>query len=169
MLGEGNDSTVQVSGLEELSDTFRDLIKKYPDRAGQLLQKEGRALRKDVTIKVKQRLNTSDKSKMSLAKVGNYRVTQPKGVGTAQYVEVIAKSPHFHLIENGHEIVTPTTRTITLKNGSKKKIKLKNGGQHKGFAAGYKLMDESAREHQASMPDVVEDMVDALLREGGLV
>lgn len=164
----GNDIVIKVDGLDELSASFTDLIKKYPDRAGELLQKEGKTLRKDVVSKINQHLNTSDSMKMSLGKVGNYRVTAPQGIGTHQYIEIIAKSPHFHLIENGHDLVTPKTRTVKLKDGSRKKVTLKNGGQSKGFVVGYKFMDESARTRQALMPETVRRMVDILLAEEGL-
>ena len=167
-LGGNNDVVIKVDGLDELTTSFLNLIKKYPDRAGELLQKEGKSLRKDVVNKINQHLNTND-IKMSLGKVSNYTVTAPKGIGINQYVEVIAKSPHFHLIENGHDLVTPKTRTIKLKDGSRKKITIKNGGQSKGFVVGYKFMDESARACQANMPDTVERMVNILLNEEGLV
>ena len=37
---------MDISGIDDLQKTFDDLVKKYPDSAGDLLKKEGRSLRK---------------------------------------------------------------------------------------------------------------------------
>ena len=141
--------SMQIDGLEDLEKTFRNLVKKYPDRAGELLKLDARQLRKDVVKEVKKVTKTKSSSKRSLAKVGSYKISPVKGLGAAQYVEIRAKSPHFHLVEHGHELII--------------------NGVNKGFVQGKHMMDNTVRKHQESMPDIVSDMVDKLLEEGGLI
>ena len=79
-----------VAGISELTAELETLAKQYPDKAGELLQKQGRELRKEVIKNVKKSTKTSG-SKKSLRKAGSYRVSQPKGAGIRQYVEVSAQ------------------------------------------------------------------------------
>lgn len=164
-----SDMSIEVEGLEELADAFDDLIKKYPDRAGDLLVKQAKELRKDVVKQVKNDTDTEGTSKRSLAKTGSYAISQVKGFGDQQYVEVSAKSPHFHLLENGHMKVVPRKRTIKKDNGEKVKIINSNGGQVIGFVPGYHFMDVASRKRQLHIPEAVADTVNELLKEEGLI
>ena len=139
-----------VDGLEDLIDSLKDLTNKYPDRAGELLQKNAKQLRKDVVKEVKDLTDTDGSSKRSLAKAGSYAISQVQGFGTNQYVEISAKSPHFHLVEHGHDLVTHSGETI-------------------GFVQGKHMMENAVRKSAENMPSTVEDMIAELLKEEGLV
>ncbi len=140
--------SMSVDGLEDLEKSFRELVNKYPDKAGDLLRADARQLRKDVVKEVKKLTKTTGSSKRSLAKVGSYKISQVQGYYEGQYVEISAKSPHFHLVENGHELII--------------------NGQNRGFVQGKHMLDTAVKRHQESMPGIVSDMVDKLLEEGGL-
>lgn len=142
--------SMTIDGLDDLEATFKELVKKYPDRAGELLQKDARELRKDVVKEVKKTTKTKGSSKRSLAKVGSYKISPVQGIGSNQYVEVSAKSPHFHLVEHGHVLKSHDGQTI-------------------GFVQGKHMMDNTVKKHERSMPNTVSDMVDVLLKEGGLI
>ena len=61
-----------------------------------------------------------------------------------------AKSPHFHLIEHGHEQVTP-------------------GGRHVGYVQGYKILDAEAKRREVQMPRAFEEMAEEVLKEEGFL
>ena len=146
-----SDIRVDISGIDDLQKTFDDLVKKYPDSAGDLLKKEGRSLRKEITNKAKSVVKTDSSNRYSLGKAGSYKISQIKGYGSNQFVEISAKSPHFHLVEHGHEEYdfkgNPTGRYVQ--------------GKH--------FLQEATKEFQGDMPKHVESMVDNLLKEGGLI
>ena len=160
---------VQIDGLEELAETFEELVRKYPDRAGNMLVSQAKELRKDVVKQVKNDTDTDGLSKKSLAKVGSYAISPVKGFGNKQYIELSAKSPHFHLVENGHLKVVPMTRTVKTKDGEKRKISNPNGGATVGFTPGYHFMDRASKKRQIEVPEELKKVVDELLREEGLI
>ena len=145
-----NDVELSFSGLDELTDALGGLARKYPDRAGELLQKNARDLRKEVVKKTRDATNTKRSSKMSLGKVGSYKISPVLGFGENQYVEVSAKAPHFHLVEHGHN-----------------KYDF-HGNPTGGFVQGKHMMREAVKIHEEKFPDTVSDMVDKLLKEEGL-
>ena len=144
-----SDVEITVSGMDELTDSLADLARKYPDRAGELLQANARELRKEVVRKAKEVTNTSVSSKKSLGKAGSYKISPVLGYGENQYVEVSAKSPHFHLVEHGHVLKTKSGRAI-------------------GFVQGRHMMKEAVKIHEEKFPATVSGMIDTLLKEEGL-
>ena len=142
---------MSVEGLEDLIDSLKDLSEKYPDRAGGLLQANAKKLRKEVVKRVKDLTDTDGSSKRSLAKAGSYAISQVQGFGSNQYVEISAKSPHFHLVEHGHEIVT-------------------HSGEKTGRRVPPKhMMRDAVKKTELEMPSTIEDMVAELLKEEGLL
>ena len=140
---------MDIDGLNELIGTFDELVKKYPDRAGDMLQKNAISLRKDVVEEVKKVTKTEGSSKRSLGKLSSYKISPVKGYGVNQFVEISAKSPHFHLVENGHQLII--------------------NGENRGFVQGKHMMATAVKKHQENMPESVSNMVDELLKEEGLI
>lgn len=136
-----------IEGLEELANDFDRLVKKYPDKAGDLLRTEARTLRQKASRRMKREKKSRKTSKRPLENVGSYNVSPVQGLGTAQYVEVSAKSPHFHLVEHGHDLV--------------------RNGQTVGHVQGTHYFENTVKEQEAQMPIVVQRMVDKLLKEEG--
>lgn len=160
--------SVEVEGLDELAETFENIVRKYPDRAADLLVKQAKALRKDVVKQVKNDTDTDGTSRKSLAKVGSYGISKVQGFGEGQFIEISAKSPHFHLLENGHQMVLPKTRTVT-RDGAKVKINLARGGETVGFVLGYHFMDTASRKRQIAIPSELASEVNRILQEEGLI
>ncbi len=160
---------LQVDGLEELAESLENIARRYPDRAAEILVNQAKELRKDVVKQVKNDTDTDGTSKKSLAKVGSYGISPVQGFGATQYVEVSAKSPHFHLLENGHMQVIPKSRTVKGPDGEKVKITNSNGGQTVGFVPGYHFMDVASKKRQVKIPVEVAGEVEKLLREEGLL
>lgn len=164
-----SDLSMQVDGMDELIESFETMVKKYPDRAGELLVKQAKDLRKDVVKMVKNDTDVDSHHKRSLGNLKEYKISQVKGYLDKQYVEVSGVAPHFHLIENGHDIVTPKTRTIKTKDDQKEKITLSNGGKSVGYAAGYHFMDRAGKKRQIEIPKELEKVVEKLLKEEELI
>jgi hypothetical protein len=141
---------MDVSGMEDLQEALVTLAGRYPDKAGDLLRKDGRSLRKMIAKEARQQTDTNESHKMSLGKIGSYNVSEVKGLGTHQYVEISAKAPHFHLVENGHMMKTKSGKTV-------------------GFVVGVHFLDKATKEYKNDMPEHVENMVDELLKEAGLI
>ena len=98
------DAELKVKGLDELKMSFDQLVAKYPDKAGDLLKKDALALRRNIVNNAKELTKTKSEHKKSLGKLSSFRVSQVQGLMNNQFVEISAKSPHFHLVEKGHEL-----------------------------------------------------------------
>ena len=141
---------IEIHGMDELIDSVNTLIRKYPDRSGDFLRKQAMETRKGIAAEARSAVNVNTSNKASLGKATNYKVSQVKGIGADQYVELTAKSPHFHLIEHGHEQVTP-------------------GGRHVGYVQGYKILDAEAKRQEIKLPRAFEEMAEKVLSEEGFL
>lgn len=159
------DMSISVEGLDELAISLKELTKKYPDKAGELLQQNAKALRKEVVKNVKKDTHFDKGNKKSLAKTGSYKISQVMGYGTKQFVEISAKSPHFHLVEHGHDSVMPDFHGVKGEKG--KRIPNKNAGQKVGFVQGKHMMANAIKKAEREMPETLSKMVDELLKESG--
>lgn len=146
--------SIEISGLDELATDLRSVVRKYPDRAGEELQKEAKELRKDVVVMVKNDTDEhltkdGEKTKRSLTKASSYEISPVQGFNERQFVNISAKAPHFHLLENGHQLVSHKGRVI-------------------GFVPGYHFMDRARKEHAKKLPERMEKMVNHLLESENL-
>lgn len=142
--------TIAIVGLDDLEETFSRLAAQYPDRAGDMLRGEAFKFRNGVAKRVREQTDTEVIHKQSLGKGTSYKVSEIKGTYQDQYVEISAKSPHFHLVENGHMMVTHTGDTV-------------------GFVPGYHFMDIQSKKEQEEMPEVVDRMITKMLKAEGLI
>lgn len=139
---------VGIEGLGELRETLLELARKYPDCAGDMLMQEAKELRKDVVKAVKTEKKSKKTGKKSLTRAGSYRISPIQNVGDNQYIEISAKSPHFHLVEHGHVLV--------------------RGRKAVGFVQGKHMMGDAVRKHEGRMAEKAEAMVNELLKKEGL-
>ena len=146
------DHTIQmdVTGFEDLIVSFRDLAKQYPDTADDMLRADGRYLRKEITKKAKELTDVNKSNKESLGKIGSYSVSKVKGGGNNRYVEISAKSRHFHLVEHGHQLVS-------------------HSGAALGYVPGRHFLEKAAKEYSEEMPKNVERMMEGLLKKEGFL
>lgn len=143
------DAELKVKGLDELKMSFDQLVAKYPDKADDLLKKDALALRRNIVNNAKELTKTKSEHKKSLGKLSSFRVSQVQGLMNNQFVEISAKSPHFHLVEKGHEL----------------KVK----GKTIGFVQGVHYLDKATKVYEDKFEEHVDNMVEALLKEGGLI
>lgn len=123
------DFEFDTATFDELRESLEKVAKRYPDYAEKELKKEGREFSKAVR---KEALSATDKHTGNLTK--GFRLGPVKHINGVILEEFMAegrKNPHWHLVENGHEIITPFK-----KNGKK----LKNGGKCVGFVPGKRIV-----------------------------
>lgn len=141
------EQTITVSGAAELAKDFEKVIKKYPDDADNFLKRQARELRKNVVKNVKKDTHTKGATEKSLAKLKNYKISRIWGYGADRHIEISAQSPHFHLVERGHNLV----------------IK----GKTVKFVAGKHMMDNAVKSYEEQVEQAAEQFIDKLLKEGG--
>lgn len=144
-----------VNGLEELE---RDLIKAIriaPAQAEETLKQ----LSKDFKASAKKKANSElkhikrseDDEKYAIKKNWGSKIVDD-GLGMAALIW--NKAPHFHLVENGHQLV---------RGG-----KLGKGGEVVGFVPGKHIMEKTRNDYKDIVPERFQQMVDDILREGDL-
>lgn len=162
-------SQVKVIGLDDLTESLQAIIKKYPDRAGECLREEARRTRKDIVKNARELTETNTKSKMSLGRIGTYKISQVQGYGVNQYVEIGARAPHYHLVERGHAMVLPYHFTWkNKKTGQEISRTWKNGGQTRGRVSGRFFLKKAKDAEKERFPIFVDEMVDKIIRDVGL-
>ena len=133
-------SELKFEGLNELSDKLKTVTDKYPWKAEEELTKLGKNLKKgaasrtpDSKIKHKHKLKRS--YKLSDVKYSRY--------GTS-YITLKNTSPHFHLVEKGHNMVTKDGKII-------------------GYVPGVHMLEDAVTELDNRMPAELDKWADKLL------
>lgn len=149
--------SLRVFGLEELQADLERAAQLCPERAGKTLKQSGNKFKKRVQKLAREQVKTDE----NLTK--GFLVTSPKYIGTEIRVSFSAqgkKNPHWHLIEDGHDLVRPYTR-----NG----VRQKNGGEEIGHVPGIKVIPKASKEHRGELETELLAMVDAILKETNLL
>lgn len=143
------DMELEIEGLEELERDLRTAIRTAPEQAKETLKE----ISKEFKNSAKKRANSElkehkregkDKSKAIKRKWGAKVIED--GVGATALVWNSAR--HFHLVENGHNLVK-NGRTI-------------------GFVPGKHIMEKTTKEYEKIVPQRFEEMVDEVLKRGNL-
>lgn len=147
--------TLEFDGIEELEDSLISVAKQYPDLAEKAMKKEQRDFIKDMKNET---WKAVDKQTGNLVK--GYRFGPINAVrGNLEsdfYAEGGKKNPHFHLINNGHELVTPVSR---------RGRKFKNGGREIGFVQGRRIKEPIIEKWKQEHPARAERMLDRICEE----
>lgn len=142
-------------GLEELERDLTRAIKKCPIYAGETLK----GLAKDFKQSAKKKANSElkhtkregDSKKWAISRKWGHKLID-ESIGMTALIWNSA--PHFHLIENGHQLV---------KGG-----KLGKGGRVIGFIPGKHIMEKTRNDYKDIVPERFEKMVDDILKERDL-
>lgn len=133
-----------ISEIDEFLDEMLQLAEeKMPQESKKFLRAEGNKLRK----------GTLKEAKLSVKKdSGNYfkgikRGKVYKYKGDEMAIRVYGASPHSHLIENGHRLVS-------------------KDGKELGFVKGYRVFERAAKKFEDEFFDDCEDFIDDLLGKG---
>lgn len=133
-------SELKFEGLNELSDKLKTITDKYPWKAEEELTKLGKNLKK----KAIERTPVSKiKHKNKLVK--SYKLSPVKySRNGISYITLTNTSPHFHLVEKGHAMVTKVGKTI-------------------GYVPGKHMLENASTELDNDMPNELDKWADELL------
>lgn len=141
--------TFELEGLAELERDLTAAIQAAPEAAKETLKKIGKDFRKSAKKRAETELKPheregSEKNKAIRRKFGS-RVIE-EGVGATALVWNSAR--HFHLVENGHNLV--------------------RNGKVVGFVEGKHIMEKTKNEYESIVPERFEDMIEDILKERDL-
>lgn len=149
-----DDITISLRGAEELQRKLAVVVSKYPNKAEQSLRSCGNELKKLVEMKTDQEVRTLTGN----LKKG-YKLDPIKGYGMNMEQNFRSTSPHYHLIERGHNKTTPKYR---------KGKALKNGGITYGFVPGKYIVKRTKESYSLIFPAKMKYAMRKLLKESGL-
>lgn len=147
---------LEFDGLEELESAMENALKKYPDLVENTLKKERRNFIKDMKEETWKRVKKHTGNLVKGYKFGPIRTVRGNLESDFYAESRYRGNPHFHLINNGHELVTPVTR---------KGKKLQNGGQNLGFVPGKRIKEPVIARYEADYPNRMERMFDKICEE----
>lgn len=127
----------EIEGLEEFQKKLHTVEKYAPDRIIEELDEAGKELRKQA------RANTPRKT-------GNlqrgYRLTEVEKIQGGYQKGLYNKSPHHHLVNNGHRKVTP-------------------GGREVGWTPGLFYIERTVEEMEGPLTEDLREWLDELYKE----
>lgn len=136
-------------GLEEFEQDLKKAIRKAPIQAKETLVEVAKDFKKSAKKRAKSETKhvkrSGDGEKWAIARKWGHKLVDD-GVGATALVWNSA--PHFHLVENGHQVV--------------------RSGRVVGFAPGKHIMEKTRNEYEDIVPERFEKMVDDILRESDL-
>lgn len=132
--------------FQELSDTLLKLSKEIDNgkSAKKFLQKAGNKLKKKTVEQAQRSVKKYTGTYIKSIKRG--KVYDFKGNLS---IRTYSASPHAHLIESGHRIVTPS-------------------GKEKGFKPGYHVFEKAAKNFEDELTEDVESFIQELLIDNDL-
>lgn len=142
-------------GIEEIERSLYKAQEQYPDLAEKMLRREQREFKKKMEEETWNKVN---KKTGNLTKGFRFSKIQSfhGDIETDFYAEGGKRNPHFHLINNGHEHITPVTR---------KGRRLKNGGKKIGFVPGRRIKEVVIEKWRDGYEERAEDMLRRICEE----
>lgn len=136
-------------GLEELERDLKKAIKKAPAQAEETLIGLAKEFKQSAKKKAKSELKTHDREetqkKKAIARKWGHKLVDDNFGAT---VLVWNSARHFHLVENGHQLV--------------------RGGRVIGFVPGKHIMEKTQNDYKDIVSERFEKMVDDILKESDL-
>lgn len=139
-----------ISGLDELTECLQKVVKRYPDKAMETMEKTGKKFKNRV-IKITH--SAVDQITGNLIK--GYKLDPVEGYGLNTQVNFRGTAPHFHLIENGHNQVVGKSK--------------KKAGRVVGFVPGRLIVHQAREEYKSQLPIILEETLTELLKESDLI
>ncbi|MGN0512743.1 MAG: hypothetical protein ACI4GD_00595 [Lachnospiraceae bacterium] len=140
--------SIEISGMDELSESLKRAIDIYPDCAEEMLVEQMKVFR----AKVKERYWQVVKAKRTGKLTKGFRISKIRNFRENMEIDFMAESkvnPHFHLVENGHNLV-------------------KRNGESYGRIDGYHVVEKTRSDFGIVMVLATKQMVDDILEGSGL-
>lgn len=139
----------KMEGLEELQRDLEKAVKRAPVQAGETLEEIAKDFKADAKRRANAELKPHDREgaqkRKAIKKKWGHRLIGDR-LGAAALVWNSAR--HFHLIENGHNLV--------------------RNGQTIGFVEGKHIMEKTRKAYEDVVPERFEKMADDILKRSGL-
>lgn len=152
---------IRLDGMEELQADLLRAVRAEPGMATTALEKAGKKFKRAV---IKATRGETKKKTGKLAK--GYKLDPVEGFGSDMHINFRATAPHFHLIENGHDIVMPKHHGVRGKKGVK--VKNKNAGKVTGFVPGRFIVSKVKIQYGTQFPKDVAEQFNKMLEENNL-
>lgn len=136
--------TFEFEGLDELERDLADAIGEYPVTMRAGLRKVANDFKKSCKARTPDGTTSKDASKKLRKKIG----VRMKEDGVASLALVYNSARHFHLVEDGHNLV--------------------KGGVTIGFVPGKHMMEQTRNEYRDIVPERFEKLCDETLRRHDL-
>jgi hypothetical protein len=140
------DIDFDMKGFDELENSLKGAIKKYPDMAEDRLEDISRKFKNRVIKITHQAVETHSGRLVKGFKLGKIR-----GYGINMEKDFRGTAPHFHLIENGHRLTDKDGKSIG-----------------KGWVKGYQIVKQARDEYAEKMPEEMQGLIDDIVKECGL-
>ncbi len=130
-----------MEGMEELERDLTEAIGEYPVTMREGLKGIAKEFRKSVRDKTPDGIGHKGDAKTKLRRKFGIKMRED---GAASLALVYNSARHFHLVENGHNLV--------------------RGGQTVGFVPGKHMMERTRNEYEDIVPERFEKLCDKVLR-----
>ena len=167
-----SDYSFELTGLEELAQDIQTCMKAYPEEASKKIYNLSGKFTKDVNKKFP---GNYRRGKRPLSKNWEREREKTLFTGYTIRVNVSNNSPHFHLVENGHELYITPERYSAMQNGKitfkkaihhgKRRTKETKGMVYAGFVPGKHYCERTRNEWQEKYPEEVEKFLDKMLMD----
>lgn len=141
-----------ISGLDELTECLQKVVKRYPDKAMETMEKTGKKFKNRV-IKITHKAVFQHTGNL----IKGYKLDPVQGYGLNTQITFRGTAPHFHLIENGHNQVVGKSR------------KKRKSGRVVGFVPGRLIVHQAREEYKKELPAILEKTLTELLKESDLI
>ncbi|WP_455718026.1 HK97 gp10 family phage protein [Anaerosporobacter sp.] len=138
-----------------LIEAFNNVVDSYTDIALDEMERTAKEFRKDLVKNTKQVVDTSKQSKL----IKGYKFDKTTGFGSDMEKNLRCKAPHFHLVEKGHNLITPYTKNRKM---------VSNGGQRIGFVPGKFMLKKTCEEYEEKIPEAMQRVLDTIRRENNI-
>lgn len=161
----------EMRGLNELTKDLEDLVKEYPDQTEKEVYRLAGQFTKDVNEKFPE---SYQDGKRPFEK--EWHRTRVKAVFSDYTVEIEVENtaPHWHLVENGHQLLIPENPALiasALNGKNKKNQGTKKKKSHKkanmiyaGFVPGKHYCEKTREEWETEFPKRIEKFADKMLK-----
>ncbi len=170
-----SDTGFEFTGLEELQEDIAKCVAQYPEETSKKIYNLAGQFTKDVNKKFPA---SYDRGKRPFSKNWKRERDKTQFTGYTVRVNVMNKSPHFHLVENGHVKKIPVssyaayiqnrTQSSKAETRQKKPRKIKGATfkiENRGFVPGKHYCERTRNEWHEKYPQLVEEYVDKMLKE----
>lgn len=155
-----------LEGFDGLGKSLEDVSKRFPASTERILKRETRIIAKEISENTKKRIKGhgrhGEDNKKDKRLEDSFRPGKPKKNGNNYTNAVVSSAPHYHLVEEGHDLYSHRRKN---KRGRGKVGSDKLIGHVDGRKIAAQVMAKKAESETAQ--EMGERLFDAILKEAG--